>query len=369
MAKGSRIDSKLGVLAVLDILKKKSDEKHRLAINEILEIMESEGYTNIPGRDTVKNTLSKLQEFYGEDIINCSRTERNKNDDKKCNEYTYNYYYNPIISNEDLQILIDNVMFSKMMTKEKVKDLTKKLKGYATEEFQKKLNYLDMIPDKQYTINKLTIDNITTIHQVIYENRNRSHNKEKRIIFNFNGYGSDKKLHEKRKELYTLLPLRICEANHRYYLICYVEGKDNLSHYRIDLMTNLSVKEFCGIQKNEKKEQLINNLSSKNISDYMSEHLYMFYGDAKRIEIEIQKDRNNANMTFLFDSFGSNWNIVKEDDNKITVSVNCTVEAMKIWVMQYIDTVKVVGPHEVKKEIDAAVINSLQNYLQRDYKL
>lgn len=363
MAKGERVDSKTAVLAVLDILKKHSDEKHPLSIMKILEVMSSKKYELIANRDTVKDTLSKIQEYYGDDVIKCETTERNAKDDKKANTYKYRYYYNRNISDEDLQILINNVMFSKMMTKEKVKELTRKLKDCATEDFQKKLNYLDMIPDKQFTLNRLTLDNIAEIHKVIYENRNRRYDKERRIIFNFNGYGADKKLHKIRKEPYTVLPLRICEVNHRYYLICYSDGKDNLSHYRIDLMTNLREEQFCGLEKNEKKERLINNLSAKNVSDYMCEHLYMFYGDSKRIELEVQKDKGDASLTFLFDAFGTNWNVIKEDDNKVTVSVRCTVDAMKIWVMQYINKIKVVGPADVKLEIDKKIISSLEGYL------
>lgn len=365
MVSSIRVDSKTAVLAVLDILKKYSDAKHPLSITKILEIMSSEKYAITANRDTVKDTLSKIQQFYGDDIIRCETTERSTQDFKNTNTYTYRYYYNRNISDEDLQILIDNIMFSKMITKEKVEEFTKKLKGYASEDFQKKLNYLHMIPDKQYTLNKLTIDNISLIHQVIYENRNRRYDKEKRIIFNFNGYGSDKELHITRKEPYMVLPLRVCEANHRYYLICYSEGKDNLLHYRIDLMTNLKEQQFCGLERNEKKERLINNLSARTVSEYMSEHLYMFYGDSKLIELEIQKDKGDAGMTFLFDAFGANWNVIREDNNKVMVSVRCTVDAMKIWVMQYINKVKVIGPFYVKREIDDEIIKSLEAYLYK----
>lgn len=40
---------------------------------------------------------------------------------------------------------------------------------------------------------------------------------------------------------FCVLPLRICEAYQNYYLICYMKNTNFLSHYRIDLITNLEI--------------------------------------------------------------------------------------------------------------------------------
>lgn len=360
----NRVDSKTAVLAILDILKKYSNVKTPLTIQDILEIM-IEKYGLKAHRDTVKNTLSKMQEYYGDDVVRCKISDRNTNDEKKANEYTSHYYFNHTMSDDDIKIMIDSIMFSKMLTEEKVKVLTKKLKKYATEDYQKQLEYLYMVPDKQFILNTLTLDNITVIHQVLYENRYRKYDSEKRIVFHFNGYGSDKKLHQTRRKEYEVLPLKVCEANHKYYLICYSEGKPDLSHYRIDLMTHLRVLEYNDLERDSKKEHLLNQLSTKTLSGYMNEHLYMMYGDPKQIKLEIRKDKGDASLTCLHDAFGEKWKTLKEDNDKVTVSVKCTVQAMKIWVMQYIHKVKVIGPDDVKRAVDEAIISSLESYIKQ----
>ena len=168
---------------------------------------------------------------------------------------------------------------------------------------------------------------------------------------------------------HELLPLRICEVNHRYYLIGYMEGKSQLSHYRIDLMTELEEKQYTGLEKNENKQKLINSLTTKTVSQYLSEHVYMFFGDAKVIEIEIQSNNKfspEGGYSLLIDAFGENWRLVgKREKDSIRVSVRCVVDAMKVFVMQYIDRVKVVGPPEIKEKIELEIVDSVQKYLDK----
>lgn len=215
-------------------------------------------------------------------------------------------------------MLINSVMFSKMLTGEQVKKLIKSLKSLATEHYQKELNYLDTLPVKQYTINENTIRNFTKILKIINENKWLPSDREKRIKFLFNNYGID---HNKRfvfsktsDNKHEILPLRICELNHRYYLIGYIQGKSKLYHYRIDLITELEETEYKDLANDETKTSLINSLATKNISQYMSEHIYMFYGDVKNITIEIMSNNNSSDYggyTLLHDFFGGNWILEK----------------------------------------------------------
>jgi len=357
-------DSKKAVLAVLEILKRYTDVDHTISNVKIRKILEKK-YDIKKHRDTVKNTLTNLVDS---GIITCAHSDRSKDDE----EYTYNYYYNQLFSNEELQVLINSVMFSKMLTEEQVKKLSNSLKSLATEHFKKELNYINTLPDKQYTINKRTINNFTKILKIIYENKQKSGDKEKRIRFQFNNYGVDDSgktvLSKSSAGKHELLPLRICEVNHRYYLIGYMEGKMQLCHYRIDLITGLEEKEYAGLEKNEIKEKLINSLTTKTVSQYMSEHFYMFFGDAKEIIIEIQSNNHFSpygGYTLLFDTFGENWCLKEKKEESIIVSVRCVVDAMKILVMQYIDRIKVIGPPDIKKEIELKIADSLKKYLDK----
>lgn len=368
MEEGRKVDSKRTVLAVLEILKKYTDINNPISNSDIRKILEKE-YKLTKHRDTVKNTLTNLVDFY-KDIITCKIPKQNEDGKNKDITYTYDYYYNQLFSNEELQVLINSVIFSKMLTDDQVKKLSNSLKSLATEHFKKELNYINTVPDKQYTINKRTIHNFTKILKIINDNKQKSGDNEKRIRFQFNNYGVDDSgkttLSKSSAFKHELLPLRICEVNHRYYLIGYMEGKMQLYHYRIDLITGLEEKEYTGLEKNDIKEKLINSLTTNTVSQYMSEHFYMFFGDAKEIIIEINS--NNAfspdgGYTMLFDTFGENWRLIEKKKDSIKVSVRCVVDAMKILVMQYIDRIKVVGPPDTKKEIESSITDSLKKYL------
>jgi len=103
----SYTDSKKAVLATYEILKKYSTEEHPLSNLKIQEHLKNDYELNV-SRNTIKDTLAKLQELYGYDIICWKETMRSKSDDQE-NTYTFSYYFNrnmsaDILSDEDIAI-------------------------------------------------------------------------------------------------------------------------------------------------------------------------------------------------------------------------------------------------------------------------
>ena len=82
----------------------------------------------------MKSILSDLQEFYL-DCIKCETTERVSASGANKNVYTYNYYYEPLFSGEELRLLLDDVLFSKMRTEGQVRSLADKIKSMAVSRF------------------------------------------------------------------------------------------------------------------------------------------------------------------------------------------------------------------------------------------
>uniref|UniRef100_UPI004056EEDA helix-turn-helix transcriptional regulator n=1 Tax=Acetatifactor sp. TaxID=1872090 RepID=UPI004056EEDA len=358
MAGKSRVNARRATLAVLEILKTQSSEKKKLHIEDIVTRLKKEPYNIDTNRDTVKSILSDLQEFYLDvDCIKCETTERVLTNGASKNVYTYNYYYEPLFSGEELRLLLDDVLFSKMRTEGQVRSLVEKIKSMAPIDDKYQFEILDeQIPEKQYTLNQEVQENMAMIRDAIRHN-NGGETKETWIQFTFNGYGTDRKLHPTGE--YTVLPLRICETYQNYYLICYMENTDYLSHYRIDLMTELREISMEN-NPNDRKDTLRNSLNQKNISEYISSHFYMFYekdgNTVKTIRLRVEKDKKkpDASMTFLYDAFGRNWSVVPgtETANSVEVQLRCVPSAMRIFVRQYIDRVKIVGPPDVKELVE-----------------
>ena len=111
------VDSKKAVLAIYEILKKYSSKENPLSnvkIGQYFEKIKSEYDWNSEckiSRNTIKDTLAKLQEFYGEDVICCERKER-KGANGQENSYTFRYYFNrdksqDILSDKEIVKLIE----------------------------------------------------------------------------------------------------------------------------------------------------------------------------------------------------------------------------------------------------------------------
>ena len=68
------------------------------------------------------------------------------------------------------------------------------------------------------------------------------------------------------------------------------------------------------------------------------------------------KTNNEVNYTFLHDSFGDNYTVVKKEEDGDIVRVRCSEYGIINWAVQYGDFVEVISPDSVidgiKKKIE-----------------
>ena len=361
------------LLAILEVLKNKSSENNPLTVDYITKAI-----TN-PPYDSVISNKKSLPRTVGEKLENINQYYRNVHSSPSPIENELSFYYRRDFSDKELEMLINDVMFTRMHTVSQVETLTKKLKTMATLDFQKKIIYLDQLPYQQYTASEKVMENLSIIREVIFENKTRTFSK-KWLIFNFMYYGEDKEFHKKvgksgQPLKYQVLPLRIVEANGAYYLICYQKDRHYLSHYRIDLMDVVDKVDVDLDRSNKKEEILISKMRQYNdISKYLSEHLYMFYQTPTDKVVKIilrvfRKDKNQAfNFNFIHKHFAKSYKVVanSEKDLSIDIEVRCLTSAMTIFVRQYLDKVKVVGPEEVKSKIDLSLKKDFKAYFSQE---
>lgn len=163
----------------------------------------------------------------------------------------------------------------------------------------------------------------------------------------YNEYGTDFKLHPKRKERYIVNPYQMVASNGRYYLIANYDRYDDISHYRIDKITDVQI-----LEEKVKSELLIPELKNGfNLPKHMAEHIYMFSGASERIKLRVDK----ILMTELVDWFGKDFRIIEETQDKMLIHAKCNTSAMKYWALQYGPNVEVLEPlalrDELRKEI------------------
>lgn len=366
-----RVNARLTLLALLDILQRKTDAEHPISIAEIVRQLQETEYEGVSaGRDAVSDMLRDLECYYsGPGRVCCKQTEQQSG-----SRYTYAYYYQMPFSGKEAELLLNEVMFSQNRSHAQVDALMEKLRSLTSVPYVKKnLNYLCPFSPDYYVSNGEMERNISLIYQAIQENRYNSR-MEATLSFDFNGYGNDKKLHKTRR-FYRILPISICIKNGKYYLLCIFPGGTKVAHYRIDLITDMEIEKsnHGRGQDDGWKQSLKNTADLQAITAYTAAHPNMFYekpGDGTRIItlcVEKIPKKPDASLTFLVDTFGNNWEAESgtETDDIVNVNVRSTVDAITSFVLQYMDRVKVIAPAEVKEQVELNLRQIFEKYFER----
>ena len=306
-------------IMILKILEKYSDEDHRLTQKRIIELLDTE-YGMECDRRSVANNISSLREM-GYEI-------EKEND---------GYYIIREFEDWELRVLIDSVLFSKSITRSKAKTLIKKIQSLGNDHFKSKVKYITGLPEKlQRSENKTVEIALDVINDAI--------GKKKKISFMYNSYGVDLQLHPKRKEPYIVNPYRIVATNGRFYLIGNYDKYNDISHYRIDKMTEVQI-----LKDKIKPKKDIEGISNNELDlpKHLAEHIYMFSGESIWVKFLTDVSRLDA----VIDWFGKSFNILQRNGNQILISVKVNETAMKYWAMQYGDDIEIVEPKSLRQRV------------------
>ncbi len=314
-------------IMILKILERYSDEHRPLTQKRILELLDIE-YGMKCDRRSVKSNLISLKEM-GYDI-----------------NIRKGVFIRREFEDAELRMLIDNVLFSKTLSQSQAKRLIEKLKNLGSNQFSAKVNHICNLPELPHSDNTQIMFNLDTLNFAI--------TKRRKVSFIFNRYGTDFKLHPRRKEPYIVSPYQMAATNGRYYLIGNDEEKNNIANYRIDKMTDVKILNTPVTPKSE-IEELANGF---NLPRHMAEHIYMFSGES----ICVKFWTSEIMMDALIDWFGKDFKILDKADDKILISVKVNEKAIKIWAIQYGDKVEVISPENLREEIRMQALQIAQKY-------
>ena len=174
------------------------------------------------------------------------------------------------------------------------------------------------------------------------------------VSFMYNDVGTDLKLHPRWNMEYIVNPYQIVACNGRFYLIGNYDKYDNVSHFRIDKMTN--VKELdTKVKPIKHVEGLEHGL---NLPKHMAEHIYMFSGPTVSVKMETTPEM----FSDITDWFGTDVKILEETDDKLIVRVNCNEKAMRYWALQYGPSVEILEPESLRKQLIADMKDMMRRY-------
>ena len=331
------------IMNILEILKKHSDENHRLNQKEIIDLLDSE-YEMKVDRKAIKRNLMNLLDFGYE----LEYTETIRTNKKGEQEALYSdWYLVRDFTDAELRLLIDSLLFSKHIPYSQCKELIEKLEGLSNKYFKAKVKHIRNLPEKMPN-NKQIFYVIEILDEAI--------SKGKKVEFCYNDFGTDKKLHPRmssngKPRRYIINLYQMVATNGRYYLIANYDKYDNISHYRVDRISDIVI-----LDEPVKKQKDLSE--TINLPKHMAEHIYMFSGESARVSMRIEKFL----VGDVIDWFGKDVIFHNETETSVDVSVAVNLEAMRYWAMQYANHVEVLRPEKLREEIKKNLLAAVEKY-------
>lgn len=336
---------KLLLLDILEVLKRHSDENHRLKQNEIRHYLEQD-YGLVVDRKSVQRNLEDLI-CYGEYDINYSVIPRKKTAaDTESEDFDgkTDFYYAPKITPGEMRLLIDSIVFAPGIPATQAENLISTLKeldgGYQTA----KMKHVCITKAPFHTPPRNLFLNIETIEQAIEDKR--------MISFRVNQYGPDGLLHPTDPEPTVVSPLQMVAASRHYFLLARDDRSEDIRHFRIDKLSDIA------ILSKYRASPFDTELNTLGVRKYLASHALMFEGSPVHITIRIKKDLLDA----VIDSFGDSFSLTEQKDH-YAVTLLSTEEDMLHWALRHAGSVEVMAPQSLRQQLRECTFHLYHTYM------
>ena len=353
-------EGRILMLDLLDILKKYSDKNNPLTQTKIIELLEQTyGYRNVR-RQTIQSNIERMVDHYEfEDrLIRLAAEddyfERDIEEMAEPNRRITNIYFEHKLTDSELILIIDSLLFSNQIPVSERKLLIEKLEGLASKHFNSRMGNIASLAGAN--------QEDQTLFQTIQE-IDKAMTESKKIAFNYAGYETkgNKITLEPRKNNqgiereYIINPYYMAASNGRYYLICNNDAYDNLSIYRMDRILNVQT-----LENRRKPTKEVKGIGPNfKLNDYMQENIYMFGGEAEYVRLRVQK----ICLDEFIDWFKLNdINVLDTTEDHLVVRVKSNKMAMRRWALRYSLYAQVLEPEDLAGEIKADLKKALENY-------
>ena len=326
---------KMLIINILDILKNYTDDNHRLSQKQIMDILEKDYNMKVDRKAVKRNLLNLIDSGHYLEYNESNRTNKKGEEESMYSDW----YLVRDFADAELRLLIDSLLFSKHIPYSQCKELIGKLERLSNRFFKSKVGYIRSLPEN-LPENKQLFLTIEILDEAIGEG--------KQVSFKYNEYDIDKKMHPRKDRKgvvreYIVNPYQMAATNGRYYLICNLDGKDNISNYRIDRITDIKKLDT----KISGKKQAKDALQRLDLQRFMAENIYMFGGESVRVSFRAKR----YIVSDILDWFGKDVVFTDADDTEVTVNVRVSEEAMFYWAMQYGEHIEVLEPERLRDKV------------------
>lgn len=301
--------TKQRLLALMDILRRETDEEHHLSTPELLSLLEQRG---IPAERKSLYRDMALLEDEGWDILH---------------DQAGYYLASGDFELAELKLLADAVQCSRFITEKKSFDLIGKLETLTSRHQAVQLRRQLQLVGRSKTSNEQIYYNIDALYRAI--------NQDCEISFHYLEWHSDK-TRRKREKQYRASPYGLCWDSENYYLVAHTEDRGK-THYRVDRMADIVLLDT----PRQAREQY----KSLNMAQYSKQVFGMYGGDPVGVRLQFPEELADS----AIDKFGSDVMMVPQEDGTFTLSVTVAVSPVFFsWVFSFGGRVKILEPEAVR---------------------
>lgn len=319
------------ILYILKVLRKYSDEEHKMSVVEIIEKVKEEYGESIEPR-TVRRNINLLKEKFGYDISTYN--------DNKIGYYIIN---DPETDFEpgEIRAIIDTFSYSTFIEERMAKEIIKKCKNLQNIYENEKIQDYKVYSPKGKTNNAEVIKNIEDISNSI---KNQNKIEFEYLKYCINGDKIEKKVISKP----VVSPYAIIYDKQQFYMVGIKEGNQEFFNYRLDRIKKLK----------ELPEKIKIKKSEKDIEKYAESSVEVFSGN----EVEIEAKCNKCLLEEVIEKFGKKATLKPINKDTFTIKLSVNPFGFKLWAMRNLDMVTVTKPQSLVQEIQDIIKDASKRY-------
>ena len=343
---------KLLIMNILDILRRYSDENHRLSQREIGDLLRSR-YGMTADRKAIKRNLMDLAEFgLGIEYTETTRVTPNPRTGVPVeNTILTDFYLVREFTDGELRLLIDGLLFSRHLPYSQCRELVEKLEGLSSEYFRARVTHIARMPEDQ-TDNRQLFLNIELLDEAISRSR--------KVSFHYLEYRTDRRQHLRARSdgttrEYVVSPYQMAAREGKYYLICNHDSYDDIANYRLD--------RICDLKVLDRAARPFSSLTGTDgrpldLAEYMRRHVYMYASGDCRARLRIA----SFLVSDMIDLFGMDIAFSDEDDNGVTATVFANEMSVEQFAKSFAPHVTVLEPADLRDRVKGMLERALEGY-------
>lgn len=317
-------NQKLKLLYLYQILLQKTDEEHKISMEEILQALARCGVE--AERKSIYSDIAALQDF-GLDVM----LQRGPGG---------GYY---VASRDfelpELKLLVDAIQCSRFITQKKSDELIHKIESLTSEPQARILQRQVYIADRIKTMNESIYYNIDALHNAISAGVQITFQYFEWSL-NFNAKEKIQKRYRHNGARYHVSPWALTWDDENYYMIAYEPISASVRHYRVDKMEHICLTEF-----QRQGQQLFRD--QFNPANYSRKVFGMFSGEEKIVRLRCE----NRFIGVLRDRFGADLMVQPLESGYFAVNVTVAVSPQFFsWVFGLGGGVQILEPQDVRQQ-------------------